>query len=83
MFRLWGKMWKDNHMLKDLVIDDDSEDTRTHKIFHALQEICYDFDLENPIWLETIFLISNAIQRPDLARTVLLNISSLIILKSR
>ena len=39
MFRLWGKMWKDNHMLKDLVIDDDSEDTRTHKIFHALQEI--------------------------------------------
>ena len=26
MFRLWGKMWKDNHMLKDLVIDDDSED---------------------------------------------------------
>ena len=53
MFRLWGKMWKDNHMLKDLVIDDDSEDTRTHKIFHALQEICYDFDLENPIWLES------------------------------
>ena len=38
MFRLWGKMWKDNHMLKDLVIDDDSEDTRTHKIFHALLE---------------------------------------------
>lgn len=38
MFRLWGKMWKDNHMLKDLVIDDDSEDTRTHKIFHALQK---------------------------------------------
>ena len=82
MFRLWGKMWKDNHMLKDLVIDDDSEDTRTHKIFHALQEICYDFDLENPIW-KVIFLISNAIQRPDFARTVLLNISSLIILKSR
>ena len=53
MFRLWGKMWKDNHTLKDLVIDDDSEDTRTHKIFHALQEICYDFDLENPIWLDS------------------------------
>ena len=53
MFRLWGKLWKDNHMLKDLVIDDDSEDTRTHKIFRALQEICYDFDLENPIWLDS------------------------------
>ena len=52
MFRLWGKIWKDNHMLKDTVICDDSEDTRTHKIFHALQEICYDFDLANPIWLD-------------------------------
>ena len=52
MFRLWGKIWKDNRMIKDTVICDDSEDTRTHKIFHALQEICYDFDLANPIWLD-------------------------------
>ena len=52
MFRLWGKIWKDNHMIKDTVICDDSEDTRTHKIFHALQEICYDFYLTNPIWLD-------------------------------
>ena len=52
MFRLWGKIWKDNHMLKDTVICDVSEDTRTHKIFHALQEICYEFDLANPIWLD-------------------------------
>ena len=52
MFRLWGKIWKDNHMIKDTVICDDSEDTRTHKIFHALQEICYDFDLANPLWLD-------------------------------
>ena len=52
MFRLWGKIWKDNHMIKDTAICDDSEDTRTHKIFHALQEICYDFDLANPIWLD-------------------------------
>ena len=52
MFRLRGKIRKDNHMIKDTVICDDSEDTRTHKIFHALQEICYDFDLANPIWLD-------------------------------
>ena len=39
MFRLWGKIWKDNRMIKDTVICDDSKDTRTHKIFHALQEI--------------------------------------------
>ena len=53
MFRLWGKMWESNHLIKDIVIDDDSEDTRTHKIFRALQEICYEFDLEKPIWLDS------------------------------
>ena len=36
MFRLWGKEFKDNHMLRDTVICDDSNDTRTHKVFHAL-----------------------------------------------
>ena len=49
MFRLWGKLWKDNHLLKDTVICDDSEDTRTHKIFRGLESICYEMDLGNPI----------------------------------
>ena len=53
MFRLWGKIWKDNHMLKDLVICDETDDTRTHKIFHALEEICYHFDLSKPLWLDS------------------------------
>ena len=44
MFRLWGKIWKDNHMLQDTVVCDDSDDTRTHKIFHGLEEICYQMD---------------------------------------
>ena len=53
MFRLWGKEFKDNRMLKDLVICDESDDTRTHKIFHALHEICYEFDLSKPQWLDS------------------------------
>lgn len=52
MFRLWGKIWKDNHLLQDMVFEDDSNDTRTHKIFRGLEKICYDFDLSSPIWLE-------------------------------
>lgn len=52
MFRLWGKIFKDNHLLQDAVICDDTQDTRTHKIFHALDELCYTFDLEKPIWLD-------------------------------
>ncbi|MCD7716722.1 MAG: hypothetical protein LUG56_00810 [Lachnospiraceae bacterium] len=52
MFRLWGKLWKDNHMLRDMVYKEESDDTRTHKIFRGLDEICHDFDLERPIWLD-------------------------------
>ena len=52
MFRLWAKEWKDNHMIKDMVICDESQETRTHKVFHALEEVCYAFDLSKPIWLE-------------------------------
>lgn len=53
MFRLWGKIFKNNHMLKDITIcvDDDSLN-RTKKVFKALDEICYEFDLGKPIWLD-------------------------------
>ena len=52
MFRLWGKEIKDNHMLRDTVICDETDDSRTHKIFNALDSICYEFDLSKPIWLD-------------------------------
>ena len=52
MFRLWGKIWKDNHLLQDTVFQEESNDTRTHKIFRGLDEICYEFDLGKPIWLD-------------------------------
>ena len=53
MFRLWAKVFQDNHLLKDTVICDDSADTRTHKVFRALDEVCYQFDLGKPIWLDS------------------------------
>lgn len=53
MFRLWAKIWKENHMLQDTVITDNREDTRTHKVFHALDEVCLRFDLGKPIWLDS------------------------------
>ena len=52
MFRLWAKIFKENHLIKDTVIEDNSSDTRTHKIFRALDTICYKFDLGKPIWLD-------------------------------
>ena len=53
MFRVWGKLFKDNRMIKDLTVCDDSQDTRTHKVLHALDEMCYAFDLSKPIWLDS------------------------------
>ena len=54
MFRMWCKIWKDNRMIKDTVIERPEEDTRTHKVFHALEACCYEFDLEQPIWLDAV-----------------------------
>lgn len=54
MFRLWAKIWKESRLLKDTIIENDNTDlTRTKKIFQAIDEICYSFDLPNPIWLDS------------------------------
>ena len=47
MFRMWGKLWKDNHLLRDTVA------ARTAMVFQALDEICREFDLGQPIWLDS------------------------------
>ncbi len=50
--RIWFKLWKENHLLKDIVIENNEDDTRTHKIFQAIDAVCYEFDLSKPIWLD-------------------------------
>lgn len=52
MFRLWARTFRDNRMLQDTCIEDGSADTRTHKVFRALDEVCRQFDLSVPIWLD-------------------------------
>ena len=53
MFRIWGKLIKDNHLIKDHTVCDDSDAGRTQKVFHALTELCNEFDLGEPIWLDS------------------------------
>lgn len=54
MFRLWGKIWKDTHLIKDMVVCNDNPDlNRTRKIFDAVDTLCYEFDLSKPIWLDS------------------------------
>ena len=54
MFRMWGKLWKDNHLLRDTVAaNGDYSMSRTSMVFQALDEICREFDLGQPIWLDS------------------------------
>lgn len=51
--RIWAKEILDNRLVKDMVVTDNSDETRTHKVFQALDEVCHAFDLGKPIWLDS------------------------------
>ena len=53
MFRLWVRLVSDNHLIKDMVVSDETYDTRTHKVMNAIEKACYEMDLSKPIWLDT------------------------------
>ena len=53
MFRMWGKIFKKNRMITDTVICVDNDLNRTRKVYQALEEMCYEFDLPKPLWLES------------------------------
>ena len=50
--RIWFKEFKDTHLVRDTVIEDYSDKTRTAKVFSALEQACQKFDLGVPMWLE-------------------------------
>lgn len=51
--RIWGKLMKKNRLLKDMVVENyDYTLNRTRKVYQALEDICYEFDLAKPIWLD-------------------------------
>lgn len=52
MFRLWAKAFENNRLVKDMVVEDPSEDSRTAKVFHAVTTVCQEFDLSEPLWLD-------------------------------
>ena len=81
MFRIWGKIFKDNHLLQDMVYENSDPDlNRTRKVYAGLHEFCMAFDLQKPIWLEkniTEFKRSE----PVFIRIILLSKSNLTIWK--
>ncbi len=51
--KIWFKIYKDNRLVRDTTVEDFSDETRTHKVFHALEEACHELDLAVPIWLNS------------------------------
>lgn len=49
---IWYKVWDENHIKSAHTIEDDSDDTRTHKIFNSLDEVCSKINVARPIWLD-------------------------------
>lgn len=52
MFRLWGKIYKNNDIIDDEVFELDQADLATEeKIKRGMEALCYTFDLQKPMWL--------------------------------
>ena len=53
MFRLWVKIIASGKIVKNMTIENsDSSLNRTKKIFQAIDEACYAYDLSKPLWLD-------------------------------
>ncbi|MCR5678081.1 MAG: hypothetical protein K6G13_08635 [Agathobacter sp.] len=50
--KVWFRMYEGAKLLRQDVIEDLSEDTRTHKILNALEAVCHKWNLAQPYWLK-------------------------------
>ena len=48
---IWFRMIRDNRTLKEHMVENYESDTRTHKVFAAVDSMCREFDLPAPVWL--------------------------------
>ena len=49
---IWFKAVRDSRIVRSTTIEDSSGETRTHKIFGALEQLCNSWDLAVPVWLD-------------------------------
>jgi len=51
MFRLWGKIYKNNDIVRDLVFELDQDNlSYEDKVLQGVESLCYQFDLQKPMW---------------------------------
>lgn len=76
MLKIWGKLIKDNKIIKDEVVEVDIERSYQDNLKVCLIEICHKMDIEKPYWLpynldeynkrgKTIFTQDNFIEKID------------------
>lgn len=51
MLRIWGKLIKDNKIIKDKVVELVVKNTYQEALKEAVTEICKEFDIAKPYWL--------------------------------
>jgi hypothetical protein len=52
MFRLWGKIRKNNRTIRDIVVSSEEAGlSKEERLHECIQKICYEFDLQRPMWL--------------------------------
>ena len=52
MFRLWGKIVKDHHILDDMTVENGNYALSDEELVRdAIDRMCVRFDLSHPIWL--------------------------------
>jgi len=52
MFRLWGKIRKNNKTVRDIVVASEEPGlSNEERLQECIQKICYEFDLQRPMWL--------------------------------
>jgi hypothetical protein len=51
MLKIWGKIIKDNRIIRDEVVTADVSGTYQDNLKACLTEICYKLDISKPYWL--------------------------------
>ena len=50
---MWSRLYKSGRCIKDTVVENpEAGVSRTTKVFAAVEDICREFDLAKPIWLD-------------------------------
>lgn len=51
MLKIWGKIMKDNRIVRDEVVQCDTHESYQENLKACIIELCYKFDISKPYWL--------------------------------